>query len=253
MKTRGEFLRNLPMLLLVLFVVLTTGLILLGAHLQALQGIMPVNNYNGLFIMGSLDNSVTSMIPITGQFKNFSCDNTLFCDDFATGINGWSTDHGKLSSVENALRITSGLFPVEMKVMWEATNDGLPNLYKYSAEVWAEKHNQDYGLMIFHQDDSTSTVFVINPDENLVSILSISDSSKYTPIAQIEFSELEAWPNSNYLEVRCLKSTVEFWINGTLTISTNISQICGSGSVGVYKSKDAWKIWVDNVSIVPDN
>lgn len=253
MKTRGDFLHILPTLSLVLFIVFTTGLVLLGAHLQALQGIMPVNNYNGLYIMGSLNNFEISMIPDTGQLKNFSCDNTLFCDNFSTGINGWSTDHGKITSVEDALRITSGLFPVEMKVMWESTKDGLPNLYTYSAEIWAEKHNRDYGLMISHQDDSSSTAFVINPDENLVTILSINDSSKSSPIIQIEFSELEIWPNSNYLEIRCLKSTIEFWINGAQAINTNISGVCSSPIVGVYKSKDAWKIWVDDASIVSGN
>lgn len=249
--SRNFFSRIKYPLILVVFVCLTTGFILIGAHLQMLEGIMPISNYNGLYInMNVIPVSMIAIPNTGGDYKSESAV-AIICDDFSTNAVDWSSKGTSMKIQNGALHIVTGLFPKARMILWNESSNILPEEYEYSADLKTSSENDTAGLAINLQSNGEGTVFLIRPVDQSFFIGQWSNQ-KLIPIADWKRADLKiASDNVYHLDVNCTSNQANFLINGTSSATVLLAEPCNNGAVGIFLDKASWQLWADNVALIP--
>lgn len=230
-----------------LFVCLTSGFILIGAHLQMLQGIMPVANYYGLYINKTVSPVSMISIPNTGGDLINECDAALICDDFSTNPVDWSSKGTSMGIQYGALHIITGLFPKARMILWNESSNVLPEEYVYSADLLTSSENDTAGLAINLQPNGEGTVFLLRPVDQSV-FIGQWNKQKLIPLVDWKYIDLQiAATNVYHLEVLCISNQASFLINGTNSTTVSLADSCNNGAVGIFLDKASWQLWADNV------
>lgn len=250
MTTSGSFISRIKYLLIILvFVFLTSGFILIGAHLQMLNGVMPIANLNGLYINTNV--SLVSMIPIPNTGGEFidECESAILCDDFSAPPVDWSSKGTSMGIQNGALHFVTGLFPKARMITWNESNYDLPKAYSYSADMLTSSENDIAGLAINIQPNGEGTVFLFHPVEQSFFIGQWANN-KLVSLVDWKSINLEGAPAKEFhLEIQCIGEQANFLINGISAGFALLAAPCNVGSVGIFLDRASWQLWADNVHL----
>lgn len=240
-------------LILGVFVCLTSGFILIGAHLQMLEGIMPISNYNGLNIYMKIIPVSMIAIPNTGGDLINECSAALICDDFSSNPIDWSSKGTSREIQNGALHIVTGLFPKSRMILWNESSNILPEEYVYSADLLNSSENDTAGLAINLQPNYEGTVFLFRPVDQSF-FIGQWNNQKLIPLVDWKYIDLQiAATNVYHLEVLCISNQASFLINGTNSTTVSLADSCNNGALGIFLDKASWQLWADNVILKSTN